>query len=149
MAPETLKDHLRDGSVRLIDLRPGASYREEHIDRAVWSIRPRIASAIADPAQPVVLVADQPGVAALAAVDLTEAGVREVRLLAGGHEAARAAGLPLTATPGTPSDADLIDFLFFTHARHEGDADAARQYLAWELGLIAQLDAQERGVFRI
>ena len=48
-----------------------------------------------------------------------------------------------------PPDADCIDFLFFTHGRHEGNAEAARQYLAWETGLIAQLDAQERGAFRI
>ena len=59
------------------------------------------------------------------------------------------AGLPVVATPDDPPDADCIDFLFFTHGRHEGDAEAARQYLAWEVGLIAQLDAQERGVFRI
>ena len=57
--------------------------------------------------------------------------------------------LPVVATPDDPPDADCIDFLFFTHGRHEGNAEAARQYLAWEIGLIAQLDAQERGVFRI
>ena len=74
---------------------------------------------------------------------------RDVRLLDGGHEAWRAAGLPVVATPDDPADADCIDFLFFTHGRHEGNAEAARQYLAWEIGLIAQLDAQERGVFRI
>jgi hypothetical protein len=34
-------------------------------------------------------------------------------------------------------------------ARHEGDAQAARQYLAWETGLLDQLDPQERGVFRV
>ena len=66
-----------------------------------------------------------------------------------GHEAWRAAGLPVVATPDDPPDADCIDFLFFTHGRHEGNAEAARQYLAWEIGLIAQLDAQERGAFRI
>jgi hypothetical protein len=53
------------------------------------------------------------------------------------------------ATPGEPADADCIDFLFFTAARHEGDASAARAYLDWETGLIGQLDAQERGAFRI
>jgi hypothetical protein len=42
-----------------------------------------------------------------------------------------------------------VDFLFFTPARHDGNAEAARQYLAWEIGLIDQLDAQERGAFRI
>jgi hypothetical protein len=96
-----------------------------------------------------VLVADERGVAALAAVDLREAGCRDIRLLAGDRETWRAAGLPVVATPDDPPDADCIDFLFFTHGRHEGNEAAARQYLAWETGLIAQLDDQERGVFRI
>jgi 3-mercaptopyruvate sulfurtransferase SseA len=125
------------------------SYRKAHIDGAVWSIRPRIAAAVGDPTGAVVLVADRPDVAALAAMDLAEAGVCDVRLLAGGLDAARAAGLPLAATPGIPRDAECIDFLFFTAARHDGDATAARQYLAWELGLVDQLDAQERAVFRL
>jgi hypothetical protein len=48
-----------------------------------------------------------------------------------------------------PPDSVCIDFLFFTARRHDNDAEAARQYLAWETGLLAQLDEQERGVFRI
>jgi rhodanese-related sulfurtransferase len=147
MAPSELADRLRDGSVLLLDLRPSMSYRREHIDGAVWSIRPRIAAAVENAAKPVVLIADEPGVAAIAALDLAEAGVREVRLLDGSHAAARAAGLPIVASPGVPGDADCIDFLFFTHARHEGNADAARQYLAWEIALVDQLDAQERASF--
>jgi hypothetical protein len=55
----------------------------------------------------------------------------------------------MAATPDAPGDADCIDFLFFTHGRHDGNAEAARQYLAWELGLLAQLDAQERGVLSV
>ena len=149
IAPGELAPRLRDGSIRLLDLRPSMSYRKEHIDGAVWSIRPRIAAAVADPAQTAVLVADEPGLAALAARDLAEAGVRDVRLLAGGHAAAHAAGLPMAATASTPGDADCIDFLFFTHGRHDGNAEAARQYLAWELGLLAQLDAEERGVLSV
>jgi rhodanese-related sulfurtransferase len=149
MPPNELAHRLAEDSVRLVDLRASMSYRREHIAGAVWSIRPRIAAAIADRARPIALLADQPGVAALAALDLAEAGIGEVRLLAGGHEAARAAGLPVAATPGTPGDADCIDFLFFTHARHEGDAEAARRYLAWEINLVNQLDAQERAAFSI
>ena len=95
------------------------------------------------------LVADDPAIAALAALDLGEAGCGDIRLLDGGQEAWRAAGLPVAATPDNPPDADCIDFLFFTAARHDGDAEAARAYLTWETGLIAQLDAQERGAFRI
>jgi rhodanese-related sulfurtransferase len=136
-------------TVQVIDLRPAMTYRAGHIPQSRWSIRPRIAAAIADASKTVALVADEPGVAALAALDLAEAGCADVRLLAGGQEAWRAAGLPIVIRPNDPPDADCIDFLFFTHGRHEGNAEAARQYLAWETGLIAQLDAQERGVFRI
>ena len=124
------------------------AYRAGHILQARWSIRPRIA-AIADRTKPVVLVADDPAIAALAAIDLGEAGAKDVRVLAGGHEAWRNAGLPVTASPQSPTDAECIDFSFFTHGRHEGDEAAARAYLTWEIGLVDQLDAQERGTFRI
>jgi rhodanese-related sulfurtransferase len=157
MEPAELAEARRVGSVQLIDLRPSMSYRKEHIDGAIWSIRPRIATAIADPARPVVLVfePDDPsrwwslGVAHVATLDLKDAGVRDVYQLAGGHAAARAAGLPMVASPDSPTDADCVDYLFFTHDRHNGNAAAARQYLAWELGLLDQLDAQELGVFSI
>jgi rhodanese-related sulfurtransferase len=149
IAPEGLAEQLREGGVQLIDLRSGMSYRKAHIDGAVWSIRPRIAAAVRDPAVPVVLIGDEPGDVALAAMDLADAGVGDVRLLAGGHEAARAAGLAVVATPDTPGDAECIDFLFFTHGRHDGNAEAARQYLAWETALVGQLDEQERASFRI
>ena len=124
------------------------AFREGHIAGAAWSIRPRISAAAAH-AKPIVLVADEPGVAALAAVDLGEAGCKDIRLLAGGFAAWRAAGLPVETTPDVPPDRECIDFLFFTARRHDNDPEAARQYLAWETGLLAQLDEQERGVFRI
>ena len=125
------------------------TYRKGHIAGAIWSIRPRVATAAGDTKKTVVLVADAPQMAQLAARDLAEAHFADVRLLEGGHEAWRDAGLPLAATPDHPPDADCIDFLFFTAARHDGDAAAARAYLAWEIGLVDQLDAQERGAFRI
>ena len=151
LAPITAADlgqRLRDRSAQIIDLRPSMSYRKEHIDGAVWSIRPRVAT-VADARKAVVLVADDPAIAALAALDLAEAGVRDVRALSGGHAAAKAAGLEVASTPGDPADADCIDFLFFTAGRHEGDEAAARQYLAWEIGLVGQLDKAERNSFRI
>jgi len=149
MTPREVVEAIRDGAVQIVDLRPSMIYRERHIPQAVWSIRPRIAAAVADRTKTVLLVADDAGIAALAALDLAEAGLSDIRLLAGGHEGWRAAGLPDVATPDNPADGDCLDFLFFTHARHDGDADAARQYLAWEIGLIDQLDAQERAAFSI
>ena len=137
------------GTAAVIDLRASMTYRKGHIAGAIWSIRPRIAAAVADRKKTIVLVADEAQAAQLAALDLAEAGFADVRLLEGGYEAWRAAGLPTEATPGTPVDADCIDFLFFTAARHDGDEAAARAYLTWEIGLVGQLDAQERGAFRI
>lgn len=137
-----------DGSVQIIDLRPSMSYRKEHVAGAVWSIRPHVA-ALADTGKTVVLIADDPRMAALAALDLAEGGVRDVCVLAGGHDAAKVAGLKVASTPHEPADADCVDFLFFTAKRHEGDEAAARQYLAWEIGLVDQLDAAERGSFKV
>jgi rhodanese-related sulfurtransferase len=144
-----LAQALDSASVQAIDLRPAMTFRKGHIAQALWSIRPRIAAAAKRGIKTTVLAADEPGVAALSALDLAEAGITDIRLMAGGLADWRAAGLPVLATPDHPSDADCIDFLFFVHSRHEGDAAAARQYLAWETGLLDALDAQERGTFRL
>ena len=72
--------------------------------------------------------------------------------LGGRPEAWAAAGLPVAASPAESGGCATHRFLFFTAKRHAGTAEAAeaaRQYLAWEVGLIDQLDAQERGAFRI
>ena len=39
--------------------------------------------------------------------------------------------------------------MFHTHQRHDGNVEAARAYLAWEVDLVGRLDDQERGSFRI
>jgi 3-mercaptopyruvate sulfurtransferase SseA len=93
-------------------------------------------------------MADDPEVAALAALDLAELGL-QARLLDGGMAAWRAAGLPVEASPDRPAPEEAIDFLRFVHDRHDGNLEASRQYLAWEQGLIAQLDRAERTEFRL
>ena len=61
----------------------------------------------------------------------------------------QANGLLTESTPDCPADEDCIDFLFFVHDRHEGNKEAARQYLAWETNLIGQLDCQEKATYRL
>ena len=119
--------------VNLIDLRPSMVYRKGHIAGSQWSIR----SLLKTDHRPLVLVADDPAVAAFAAEGLS------ARLLDGGFAAWAAAGLPVNEGPQTLPDAQCIDFLFFTHDRHSGNKDAARQYLAWEIGLLAQMSDAE------
>ena len=100
------------------------------------------------PKGPLVLIAAEAGVAELAALDLAERGIAATHLHVGTPATWRTAGLVVEATPETPADADCVDFLFFVHDRHSGNKAAARQYLAWELGLLEQLDEKERGAWR-
>jgi rhodanese-related sulfurtransferase len=135
----------------LIDLRSSAAYRKGHPVDARWSIRPRLSDALASarPADPVVLFSEAPELAALAALDLREAGFTSVWIAKHGIATWTEAGLVLEASPTVPADNERIDHLFFVHDRHEGNLDAARAYLAWETGLIAQCAADELNHFRI
>jgi 3-mercaptopyruvate sulfurtransferase SseA len=96
-----------------------------------------------------VLVSADAEVARLAAIDLIEAGITDIRLLEGGLAAWTRAGYPTESSPADPPDAECVDYLFFVHDRHAGNREAMKQYLAWETGLIAQLDEQDKTLFRI
>jgi rhodanese-related sulfurtransferase len=141
------------GHVLLLDLRSSAAYRREHAAGAHWSIRPQLARTLtalrATPGDTLLLFADEPAVAGIAATDLRELGFTSLYLAANGIDTWKKAGLPLASTPDVPADAARIDYLFFVHDRHDGNLDAARQYLDWETGLIAQCAPDELAVFRI
>lgn len=136
-----LADSLRDDAVALIDLRGSMAYRKAHITGSRWSIRSRLAGDLAGQTKPIVLVADHPHVAAIGAGELPETQRQQVRWL--DFQAWQAAGFALGADANHPSNEQCIDFLFFTHDRHSGNKDAARQYLAWEIGLLGQMTQQE------
>ncbi len=140
---QALSDALKDEAVALIDLRPSMAYRKGHIAGSRWSIRSVLAQHVAGEQRPVVLLADEAQLAAFATQELPEAQRAQVRLLDGGFDAWRAAGFAVQERPDIPSNDQCIDFLFFTHDRHFGNKDAARQYLAWEIGLLAQMSDDE------
>ncbi|MGF6771762.1 rhodanese-related sulfurtransferase [Paraburkholderia sp. GAS199] len=138
-------------ALHLVDLRTSAAYRKQHAAGARWSIRPKLPDTLAraNHGDAVVLFAETPAVAALAARDLHEAGFTAVSVAADGIATWAEAGLPLASSPDSPADSERIDHLFFVHDRHEGNLDAARAYLAWETGLIAQCAPDELDHFRI
>lgn len=127
----------------VVDLRSSMQYRAGHIPGARWSIRPRLARDLQGESRQVVLVADDVQIAQWAATELPHPAL----LLEGGMPAWQAAGHGLEASPDRPCDADCIDYLFFVHDRHDGNKEAARQYLAWETGLVDEIDALERAEF--
>lgn len=123
----------------IIDIRSSAEYRNGHIDRAIWSIRPKLdALEINDE---VIIVTSQLLTASYFLKDLGVDG----KISLTGPEDWQAAGLDVVETPDKPTDEERIDFQFHTHERHSGNMDHAREYLRWETNLINQMDAQERG----
>ena len=130
----------------LLDLRVSLVYRSAHLEGARWTTRARLREHQHD--SPVILVGD-PEPTALAALDLREAGILDVRRVAGCEREWHQDGVPLVASPREPSDAEAVDYLFFVHDRHDGNLEAAQRYLAWETGLTTQLDQKEREEFRL
>jgi len=144
-----LKRMLDAARCAVFDLGTSMNFRKAHIPGSRWSTRVKIAADARKQGHSVVLVSEDADVAQLAAVDLFEAGVTDVKLLDGGRSAWTRAGYPTGSSPADPPDAECIDYLFFVHDRHAGNREAMKQYLAWETGLIARLDEDERASFRI
>ncbi|MYZ50153.1 sulfurtransferase, partial [Rhizobiales bacterium L72] len=113
---------------------------------AAWSIRPRLGRSPAAGAAEAVLIA-RGEIAALAAVDLAELGTKRIARFSGGMDALAAAGFAIA--PRTLPPGEDIDFLHFVHDRHDGNLESSRRYLAWEQGLVAQLDPGERAAFAV
>jgi rhodanese-related sulfurtransferase len=123
------------GSARaILDLRPSAAFAAARLPGAVWSIRPRLPEL-----RDAVLLAADPDVGAAAFTDLDVAGLAPRGLFLGGPDIWRAAGLTVDETPAPQPDAP--DAVRFCAGRHAGDLEDARAYLAWEKGLLDQLEA--------
>ena len=144
-----LKQALDASSCMVFDLGTSMNFRKAHIPGSRWSIRPRIAQSARNAKGTVILVPDgKTDVAQLAAIELFAAGIKNVKLLDGGLASWQRAGYATEASPEVPSNAECIDYLFFVHDRHAGNREAMKRYLAWETGLLAQLDEQDRQSFR-
>ncbi|APX91555.1 hypothetical protein BWR19_00510 [Halomonas sp. 1513] len=139
-----------DPNTLLLDFRPGMKFRKVHLPGSRWVNRSILKCQLSefDRNQLVVLVGDADGAACLEP-DLVMLGFKRVAWLRDDFDTWEKNGVELESTPNYPGDSCCIDYLFFVHDRHDGNFEASRRYLAWETGLLAQLDAQERNVFNI
>ena len=151
IAPETAKHDMEAGDALFVDLRSVVKYRADHIDGATWSMRSKLGNIDFSSASKVIVVADDDVVAALAAQRLRVLGIAQVQRLGGRSEDWKKAGFATIATPNEPADSESVDLLFHVHQRNNpNDSEAgAKAYLAWEIGLVDQLDSQERAAFRL
>lgn len=141
-----LKKHIEAGA-RILDGSPGLTFRNGHIAGARWVTRARInPEDLGNPQDWVLTGSDPVLLAGIVAEFEAVTGGRPVCVVEADADDWRAIGLEVVQSPDEPSDAACIDYLFFVHDRHDGNLEAAKRYLEWELGLLAQLDEQERGV---
>lgn len=140
-----------DQAPMLFDCQSSTDYSRAHIDGAIWIIRSRIKDVVAkiDRSLGVCIVGRNDGVDHLVATDFAELGFRRVAVLDGGVEAWLSAKQPVVETPDFPPEDECVDYLFFAHDRHAGNLESAKQYLAWEKGLMGALSLEERNQFSL
>lgn len=129
----------------LYDASRGVDYRKAHIENAEWVSRAHLTK-VDDRKRPIVVVGQSADLVSGVMQRLTELGAEDVAGCVGMPLEWRDAGYEVVATPYSPTENECIDFLFFVHDRHDDNLEAARQYLAWELNLLSQLDEQERSI---
>lgn len=128
----------------LLDASKGLDYRAAHIAGAAWVNRAHLHRNMPDLTGPIVIVGRDAALINGVYQELAAQGHTQIETVVSGPQDWRAAGLEVVQTPDFPTEADCIDHLFFVHDRHDGNLEAARRYLEWETGLLAQLDADER-----
>lgn len=133
-----------ESGARFYDASRGMDYRKAHVEGARWVTRARLNTEDAGE-QPVIVFGRTAQLVGGVIQRLGELGAADVKGCIGGPELWEKEGLSVVSTPFEPAEEACIDFLFFVHDRHNDNLEAARQYLAWELNLLSQLDAQERG----
>jgi len=145
--PRTLAAALQAGAVEVADVGDSFGYRSGRIPGARYAMRSRLAEALAR------LPADRPPVfccadgrlAPHAAQDAIELGRTGARWLEGGRAAWRAAGGALEACAGDDDPLLLTatdDMWYPPYARSSDVETAMRQYLTWEVDLLAQLERE-------
>jgi rhodanese-related sulfurtransferase len=150
LTPPELSKLLEDGRAVVIDLATSLGYRAGHIPGAWFAIRSRLRDSISrlPRADIYVLTSEDGTLARLAAPELQALTRAEIKVLEGGTAAWRTAGLPLAS--GLENLADACDDVFWRpYDREEGAEAAMNEYLAWEHGLIAQVERDGIARFRV
>lgn len=138
IAPAELADA---GDVVIVDLSGSVQYRKGHIPGAVWAIRSRLGTDLADriAGRRIVVSSRDDRLSRLAAADLGRLGAADVAVLAGGHDAWRRAGLPLEEGM-TDAASPVEDAYYRPYDRAGGVEQAMQAYLDWEIALIEQIE---------
>ncbi len=132
----------------VIDLRSSEARDGCAVAGATWIRRAALPGSLPAGTRRALLLVPDAGMAARAALDLREAGIEAAHLVFD-RAAMERAGWRLDPAPEPLPREAARDRVWFVHDRHDGNREASLRYLAWETGLVAQLDAAERSAFRL
>jgi 3-mercaptopyruvate sulfurtransferase SseA len=149
IGPVELQALLDTGEASVIDLGRSLDYEAGHIPGAWFAVRARLPASLERVPKRRVLVLTSPdaALATLAAAELGDCGFPEVRVLAGGTAAWRAAGLPLAT--GREAMADTPDDCWRRPYDPYARPGARERYLEWEIELVRQIEREGDIGFRI
>ncbi len=143
LEPSELVTRLDEQGVRIIDLGASGDYCLGHVPGAVWMLRADLAEKLPEVLDPsirlVVLTSDDGRVAALAGPEASALADLPVRVLRGGNEAWRSAGLAMTDQAAHLLSAP--DDRWLASNERPNPAQAMRDYLDWETGLLQTIEA--------
>jgi rhodanese-related sulfurtransferase len=149
VSPAALRQMLEAGEATVVDLATSLVYERGHIPGAWFAVRSRLPGALArvDRLRILVLTSPDAVLARLAAAELGPCGFAEIRVLDGGTEAWRAAGLPLAT--GRERMADTPDDCWRRPYDPYVGEGARERYLRWEIDLVQQVEREGDLGFRI
>ena len=131
---------LAAGSATVVDLEDSLRFRDGHIPGAWYAVRARFPTSLAKVPVTGALILTSPDglLARLAAPDAAALTAAPVKLLTGGTQAWRAAGLPLETGHTNMAD-DPDDIFYRPYDDNRSVEQAMNDYLVWEVGLVEQI----------
>jgi rhodanese-related sulfurtransferase len=146
---DALKSELDAGNATVIDFETSLNYRDRHIPGAWLAIRANLEANLRAIPPPKLLVLTSPDgiIARLAAPEAAQCTRAPIKVLQGGTDAWRAAGLPMES--GMSHVADTTDDVWYRpYDRTAKVEEAMQEYLTWEVNLVKQIERDDDVKFR-
>jgi len=137
-------------AIAVVDFSNSLAYRKNHIPGAFWAIRSRIEQDLKflPPVGYIVVVADDPALAHLAAPEIAKACPNAiVNVLQGGNESWKQAGFEFEEGD-TRHLSKLEDIWYKPYDNREKIKERMQEYLDWEVALVPQIKRDGTASFR-